>query len=510
MDVSAYVLAKKYTNDKTNISNIIDVDIDEVVAYHSAASLAIPTYVADNEEVVHPSILFFPEKWNGYKYWMAMTPYPNQDSAYENPSIVVSQDGETWTDPEGLTNPLVPAPDVGYNADPYLFMSNDKKTMNLVWKYASVQKYIMLKSTTDGINWTDAVAILTTATEEVCPVIIWDNSQYVMWTVNHDAAPYVLNKRTCATLTGTWSVASACTLVNTPAGRYIWHYDIKKWGSQYHMAVSFGLGGSGSGLLYFGKSNDGDIWTFSGSPLMAQATGSAWDTGAFYKPAIWPMQKGNGLIGYKLWYGMANPSYVGYSEITFDKTKTIEDLNNHIIQAKNTLYPWVLCDTFTRADSTTELGVADSGQTWTALTGVLGISNNQAYQPTGANSRSVIDLGVANYFFSLRVPTLGTAGFLNFRVSDNINLWRFGYSGNGMMVQKIVAGSVTTITGLFGKPAANDTLGVECIGDTIKIFVNGKLITTINDSFNNTATKVGINIDNATTRFDNVIARAII
>ena len=59
--------------------------------------------------------------WNGYRYWMAMTPYPNAQNAYENPSIVVSDDGETWIEPPGISNPIVPYPGAGYyNSDPCL------------------------------------------------------------------------------------------------------------------------------------------------------------------------------------------------------------------------------------------------------------------------------------------------------------------------------------------------------------------------------------------------------
>ena len=49
----------------------------------------------------HPSVIDFlseyqlPE-WNGYRYWMAMTPYPNSDATKECPNLVASHDGINW------------------------------------------------------------------------------------------------------------------------------------------------------------------------------------------------------------------------------------------------------------------------------------------------------------------------------------------------------------------------------------------------------------------------------
>jgi len=51
-----------------------------------------PTYDGSGQ-VVNPDVVYFPSGWHGYKYWLAMTPYPNSNDDYENPSILVSNDG---------------------------------------------------------------------------------------------------------------------------------------------------------------------------------------------------------------------------------------------------------------------------------------------------------------------------------------------------------------------------------------------------------------------------------
>mgnify|MGYP003252864052 CR=1 FL=1 len=83
---------------------------------NAIAPQAIPTYDGANQPT-HPSVVKFEQPWNGYLYWMAMTPYPFNDGSYENPSIVASNDGENWIVPEGVSNPLAGTPSPGHNCD---------------------------------------------------------------------------------------------------------------------------------------------------------------------------------------------------------------------------------------------------------------------------------------------------------------------------------------------------------------------------------------------------------
>lgn len=64
----------------------------------------------------HPDVEYFPNGFNGYKYWMVFTPYfgiigsDRIASLYENPSIAVSNDGIEWVTPKGLINPIQQRP----------------------------------------------------------------------------------------------------------------------------------------------------------------------------------------------------------------------------------------------------------------------------------------------------------------------------------------------------------------------------------------------------------------
>ena len=82
--------------------------------------LVTPTYDGSGQ-VVHPDVVYVPGGWNGYEYWMGMTPYPNSNNSYENPSVLASNDNLTWVVPPGVINPLAPTPP-GHNDDVELLL----------------------------------------------------------------------------------------------------------------------------------------------------------------------------------------------------------------------------------------------------------------------------------------------------------------------------------------------------------------------------------------------------
>ena len=92
----------------------------------------IPSYDGSNQ-TTHPSVLYFPDGFQGYEYWMAMTPYPFNNGGYEDPSVLVSRDGRSWQEPAGVTNPLVPRPAVGHNCDVELCYEPKLKELRLYY-----------------------------------------------------------------------------------------------------------------------------------------------------------------------------------------------------------------------------------------------------------------------------------------------------------------------------------------------------------------------------------------
>ena len=83
---------------------------------NASAPQKTPTYDGSGQ-AIHPDIEYFPSAWNGYKYWMAMTPYPGGKDPWENPSLLASNDGIKWVAPAGLPTPLYPKPPCDHNSD---------------------------------------------------------------------------------------------------------------------------------------------------------------------------------------------------------------------------------------------------------------------------------------------------------------------------------------------------------------------------------------------------------
>ena len=56
---------------------------------NALTALCFKNYLG-NTQNIHPKVLYFPEKWNGYKFWMAYTPYPKGKTDAENPCMAVT------------------------------------------------------------------------------------------------------------------------------------------------------------------------------------------------------------------------------------------------------------------------------------------------------------------------------------------------------------------------------------------------------------------------------------
>jgi hypothetical protein len=151
-----HVFAGMYSSTATGIHEIYDPTLNTWQSRAQANPLNLPLYGAGG--AVHPDVIYFPAGKDGYKYWMVYTPYPPQSG--ENPSILRSNDGITWTD-AGITNPVIPQGtagswNVGENADPDFLYAADLNKWFMVWagQNASGSEGIALAYSSDGKTWT--------------------------------------------------------------------------------------------------------------------------------------------------------------------------------------------------------------------------------------------------------------------------------------------------------------------------------------------------------------------
>ncbi len=145
----------------------------------------------------HPSVCYFENGFNGYKYWCAYTPYEGNNDYWENPHIQVSNDLKNWTVPKGFSNPLEPVPsnyEHGrvYNSDTELVYNTDTKTLECWWRfydYPNNRTVLKRKTTKDGVHWSNSEEMLSGELYKydfLSPAIIYENGTYKMWAINQN------------------------------------------------------------------------------------------------------------------------------------------------------------------------------------------------------------------------------------------------------------------------------------------------------------------------------------
>lgn len=274
-------------------------------AANAPAPLATPApYVGT--ELVHPSVFFREGGWNGFPYWLAVTPYPRSEAQYENPCLYVSRDGLTWTTPPGLVNPLIAKPGEArrYNSDPHLAGDPDGR-LHLFYRTAGADRgdTLWLVSSLDGRRWSAPRAVLETPLDEerqLSPAVFWDGRRWVMYYVDAASYPYAIRRRTAPRAEGPWSAPQAVRGVDPPPGRMLWHLDAFPWQGATVLLVDTTAvyRTQAEGALYFAVAQDGLAFTRAPAPVLAGTGG--WDR-SLYRACGLPLAGGGVGIWYSAW-----------------------------------------------------------------------------------------------------------------------------------------------------------------------------------------------------------------
>ncbi|WP_239405159.1 DNRLRE domain-containing protein, partial [Frankia sp. Cj3] len=143
-------------------------------------------------------------------------------------------------------------------------------------------------------------------------------------------------------------------------------------------------------------------------------------------------------------------------------------------------------DSFTRGNSSTSAGVADSGAAWTALAGVWGVDSNRSYLVSSAagNQNLLVVNAAADGSFSFTEPVTQANMGLAFRVADTANFWRLVAvpSASKWRLIKRVSGVDTTVANASSSCCTtSDTLTVVTNGPSIIVLRNGTQIMSVTD-----------------------------
>lgn len=295
--------------------------------------LVLPTYDGSGQ-AVHTNVICVREKFVGYKYWMAMTPYPGGIPDYEQISILASNDGFTWVVPTGLTNPIVST----FSPDPYLIYDVTTARLYVYYVKGDPVNLIRRKWSTDGITW--SAEELTNIYFLAPSIVKLSANSWVLWgTSVHGIVRYT------STDGLNWVNGAECIL-NVIGS--MWHNSVLADGIGYHFLSAIkepNMDSSGT-MLYYGYSKDGITIDYDTTPLIIPSE-SGWYSRQIYLSSLVAIEDNKYRVYLSAastdgtWHGGymdAKMSAWGRTELLSDTTKQIVLVDGATIAAGATLY----------------------------------------------------------------------------------------------------------------------------------------------------------------------------
>lgn len=167
-------------------------------------------------------------------------------------------------------------------------------------------------------------------------------------------------------------------------------------------------------------------------------------------------------------------------------------------------------DSFNRVDNGSTLGNSETGQPWLVSLNPWGVINNKAYATGSSTEYAYFDTGKSNVEITLKITFSQSEG-IAFRFTDAINNLFVRIASGELSLYKIVAGTSTKMaTYPFATNVGQEyTLKIICINNSIKVYLNGILVLSPNESFNQNATKHGVRSSGTSGRFDDFIVMEV-
>lgn len=259
----------------------------------NSEKLELVTTLGDNQGY-HPKVIAFDKPWNGYKYWMAFTPYPHADCTKENPVINVSNDMINWTLPSNMSAPLdIPAnvDKVHYNSDTHILYNSELNRIEVFWRYVNDgdnQATIYKMTSTDGVNYTEKEVFMYSndrkAQDYVSPAIIYENGIYRVWYVHRQKAWYT-------EIDKSGNMATPRVLnINYENGYKTWHLDViynDKYNKYEMVTVCYqDVNNRKEMPLFYIESVDNYNWSTPKMILSPATSPSAWDNQGLYRSSV--------------------------------------------------------------------------------------------------------------------------------------------------------------------------------------------------------------------------------
>lgn len=134
----------------------------EDIPYNTELFIPIPTYDG-SFQAVHPDIICtdaLQGKTPGTpRFILAFTPYPFSIDTFENPSVLVSNDGINFTEEFPGLNPLAPPPATDHNDDPDIFFEDGFWRVIYLETLRPAEQNLRMLESRDRKNWSGALLL---------------------------------------------------------------------------------------------------------------------------------------------------------------------------------------------------------------------------------------------------------------------------------------------------------------------------------------------------------------
>ena len=278
--------------------------------FHASTQVVQGVTFNNLPQAVHPDI----QQIDNNLYRMVFTRYDNGVDSYENPNIIESTDGINFTDPTGVSNPLVPTPNNGHvhnhNCDVDYIKENGSEYIYYVecWdEYTNPNRIIdldihLLKSTNNWQSFTNNVILGVSNSQQLpfynaaSPAIIKKDNLYYLFYVNIECYDNVSNGFSSTppetttiqyinnnSLENNWSFISGITQgnnisinLNGLGAFYPWHINIiyNSFDDNYYMLITGKKspidGYDSNNDLYIAKSCDLINWDLYPNPIISK------------------------------------------------------------------------------------------------------------------------------------------------------------------------------------------------------------------------------------------------
>ena len=300
-------------------------DVPLTAPYNSPVPLVTPTYDGTGE-AIHPKVLDFgPAGWNGWRYWMAHTPFTGGNDRTENPSLLVSQNGYYWRVPPGCRDPLYPAPPVpGFGSDTHLEYDEENDEIVILFRQTlnRVAHKQHIARSSDGITW-PAESFITDQTypdsdqQTISPVLLRIGpTDWRMFGLSYGSKALDMWKAPAPE--GPWSGPYKTVGVGISGPTWNWHLEVEYIDGVFRCLVDRGPLHEGRPDGYRASSSrDGLSWTTTTSDFMTLGPDGKWDDGQHYRACMLPDESGE---KYRIWYSAhsnEDPRVwgIGYTEV---------------------------------------------------------------------------------------------------------------------------------------------------------------------------------------------------